>query len=418
MSAQLSRAGSGAVTGDKQERCWWTKLPSATAVAIIATCMVHFPVSAQGVGQSSPAAPEQASQNIKIYDLAVKLAKEHFYDAELIDRKLSEVGERFRGEATAATDLNQLYRVINRMLLEVGSSHSIATPARRAGGERPTGGFLVERFGESYAVTDVVPGGPAAEAGVKRGWLWIAINDVPVSQLSRLGTVRASEPQKFTFLDASDNEHHVYVQSRVLANRDIYVSSLSGGITYIDLRKFDGATTSALREALKGNPAAAGIVLDLRRNPGGSGVELEFSIGSFFSRPVDAGYQVNRSGRRKKLEGFMWRSARNAVPMVILTSQGTASAAEIFAHVLRHHGRAVLIGQKTAGAVLTPEFFPLLDTGTMSIPVARYIGLDGEMLEGRGVTPDIEVGMATLESLRAGRDLELEAALEHLRAQR
>ena len=81
---------------------------------------------------------------------------------------------------------------------------------------------------------------------------------------------------------------------------------------------------------------------------------------------------------------------------------------------MRHHQRAVIVGRKTAGAVVVSQFYPLPDGGRMQLAIEDFRALDGQRLEGTGVTPDKVVPLR-LADVRAGRDADLEAALAELR---
>ncbi len=94
----------------------------------------------------------------------------------------------------------------------------------------------------------------------------------------------------------------------------------------------------------------------------------------------------------------------------MLVDGATGSAAEIFAAVLQDHGRATLIGRRTAGAVLASWFYTLPDRGQLQLSREDYMAPKGRRIEGAGIEPDIVVSR-TLADLRAGRDRDLEEAV-------
>ena len=99
--------------------------------------------------------------------------------------------------------------------------------------------------------------------------------------------------------------------------------------------------------------------------------------------------------------------------MVVLTDLLSCSSAEELSGGLQALGRAVVVGEKSAGVVLIADMVRLDMGATLVYPVAETILADGSSLEGRGVTPDIEVQLDRI-SLAAGRDLQLEAALNYI----
>ena len=103
-------------------------------------------------------------------------------------------------------------------------------------------------------------------------------------------------------------------------------------------------------------------------------------------------------------------------PVVILTDGGSASTSEIFAGGLQELGRAVVVGERTAGAAL-PSFFQKLPTGALfQYAIADFTTPKGMLIEGRGVAPDVEVKLSR-RSLLEGRDVQLDAAIEQIRKQ-
>jgi carboxyl-terminal processing protease len=81
----------------------------------------------------------------------------------------------------------------------------------------------------------------------------------------------------------------------------------------------------------------------------------------------------------------------------------------MLAYALRHSGRAVLVGDRTAGQVLTARNWPLPDGGRLSVATGNFTTANGARLEAVGVSPDIAVS-ETLNAIREGRDLVIEAA--------
>jgi carboxyl-terminal processing protease len=99
--------------------------------------------------------------------------------------------------------------------------------------------------------------------------------------------------------------------------------------------------------------------------------------------------------------------------VMILMDYGTASTSEIFAIGLQENGRAVLIGETTAGMAL-PSIFETLPTGALfQYAIMDYTSPKGTLVEGRGVKPDLEVSQIR-QDLLDGRDLPLEIAIQNI----
>ena len=103
---------------------------------------------------------------------------------------------------------------------------------------------------------------------------------------------------------------------------------------------------------------AEGIVLDLRGNGGGDAEAMADVASLFLDEGTNLGKFADRSGASFELQTFpkrLWRSSALApikLPLVVLTSENTSSAAEILAATLQAKGRAHVIGNGTCGCVL------------------------------------------------------------------
>ncbi len=100
------------------------------------------------------------------------------------------------------------------------------------------------------------------------------------------------------------------------------------------------------------------------------------------------------------------------VPLVVLVNEHSASAAEITAAALQKLGGAQLVGQTTYGKGTIQDFVRLPDLSSLKLTVAQYETAAGERLEGRGISPDLQVAWPSPDP----QDLQLEAALRSLNA--
>lgn len=147
------------------------------------------------------------------------------------------------------------------------------------------------------------------------------------------------------------------------------------------------------------------LVLDLRGNPGGS-FPAAVQISERF---LDAGVIVSTQGQ---LQGLTKTFAAQSQPLfdgpvVTLIDADTASAAEILAGALRHHSRAVLVGQATFGKDSIQRLMHLSDGAAIRLTLARFFLPGGKAFSGVGVEPHI-----TEPRRDPMRDYQFEAALE------
>jgi len=99
------------------------------------------------------------------------------------------------------------------------------------------------------------------------------------------------------------------------------------------------------------------------------------------------GQFVQRGGKVRETKGIALSPARYAGRVVVLIGPGSASASEIFAHVLQNQKRATVVGRRSAGAVIVSRFYSLPGGGRLQVPIQDYLGVDGQRLEGRGSRP-------------------------------
>jgi carboxyl-terminal processing protease len=160
-----------------------------------------------------------------------------------------------------------------------------------------------------------------------------------------------------------------------------------------------------------------GLVIDLRDNPGGL---LEQAI-EVSSRFLDGGEVVSARGRKASdsVRHNVMRTRKFArVPIVVLTSSGSASAAEIVAGALQDRGRAKVLGLTTFGKGSIQTVQPLgAGKGALRLTTARYYTPSGKSIQGVGITPDFEVAQVRLSD-EAIKDIERrarfsEASLPH-----
>jgi len=356
---------------------------------------------------------DRSAHNLRVFERTWELVNEKYFDARFRGVDWSAMRTKYRPEAVAATDDTALYLVLNRLCAELKESHLAAIAPRRVHEfrteHRASVGFRMQWLEARRVVTGVVPGSPAAIAGVKTGWLVVARNGAALTDkddyLPKLG-----QPVSYEFLDAENQLHLLTLEPQLINFAQLESRELPGGGRYLRFDEFNRHSLHWLSEQIKAKTAQPGVVIDLRNNPGGNLLVLDVALAEFFPRKIAAGRLIKRNGHGRENESFSWSSARYAGRVMILTDNSTGSAAEIFSHVLQQYRRATIVGRRTAGAVIVSRNYDLPGGGQLQVPVCDYIGLDGQRLEGRGVTPDMAVAAPTLADLRAHHDPDLETA--------
>lgn len=362
-------------------------------------------------------AEARPTHNLRVFDRVWSLVQEKYFDASFRGQDWRALREKHRPDAAAAKDDDALYVALNRLLSELRESHLVALPPRQAHEfrtqHRAAVGMRWRVIEGRRVVTEVVPGSPAERAGVRPGWLPVARDGVPLDQEPPART-EVGRTITYEFLDAQDRPVARTMTAELLTFERRESRALEDGIVHLRFDTFSARNARWLNRELRRHRAAPAVIVDLRQNPGGLAFALGLAIGEFFPGRVDTGTAIRRGGRRNDWDSLRFLSAKYPGRVVVLLDRFSASSAEIFAHVLRHHDRATIIGRRSAGAVIVARFHRLPGGGRLEVPVEDYLGLDGQRLEGRGVTPDIPVELS-LAALRAGRDPDLEAALHYLR---
>ncbi len=390
----------------------------AAIVAVLLGGCALTPAPRIDLGGLPATQEERAKENLRVFDRVWSLVQDAHYDVKLQGVDWQAAGLKYGAEAAAATDEKSLYAALNDMVGLLKDSHTHAlTPAQaeeRRTQVRPRTGFNMTRAEGRWVVNELLPGSPAENAGVKPGWIVVSRNGEPLGERNDFRP-REGEVAQWGFLDATDQPVTLSLVARILSikpRQDVRV--LAGGFVYLRFDGFDTTDRRWLSDQLKAHRDAPGVVVDLRRNPGGGTISLGISIGEFFDHSVDCGAFITRGGYRSGKSSWQIGSARYAGKVAVLVDGATGSAAEIFSAVLQEHGRATIVGRKTAGAVLASWFHSLPDGGELQLSRFDYVTPKGRRLEVNGVEPDVPV-VRTLADLRAGRDPDLAAALEALR---
>lgn len=392
-------------------------LAFALSLVLLAGCASLPPVQVP-VADLPAEQQARAKENLRVFNAVWDLVQRRHYDPKLGGLDWNAAAATFAPRAAAATDDAALYTVLNAMLALLHDSHTRALAPLQAGERREQMrariGFGLQRVEGEWVVSEVLPESPAAEAGVRVGWIVVSRNGQPLGPRTRF-RVEDGEGVAWEFRDADDRSVRLSATARPLSTASRRIArELDDGFVYLRFDEFDGTDRRWLSEQLKKHRAAPGAVIDLRWNPGGETFSLGISIGEFFDRPVDCGTFITRSGSRRMKNSWQLGSAEFAGRVAVLVDGATGSAAEIFAAVLQDHGRARVIGRRTAGAVLASRFHRLPGGGELQLSREDYVAPKGRRIEGAGVEPDVVVPRR-LADARAGRDADLEAALRVLR---
>ena len=189
-------------------------------------------------------------------------------------------------------------------------------------------------------------------------------------------------------------------------------------VGYIRITTFSEQTTPGLMNAVdtifkSEGDALKGFILDLRNNPGGLLSEA-ISVADAF---LEGGEIVSTRGREDSQTQHAYArpgDITRGMPVIVLINSGSASASEIVAGALKDHKRAIVMGTRSFGKGSVQSIIPMPGHGAIRLTTARYYTPSGVSIQAKGVSPDIEVELARIEKLDAGRyrEEDLQGALD------
>lgn len=270
------------------------------------------------------------------------------------------------------------------------------------------GGIGIEITLKEGILTVVTPlqDSPAFIAGVKSGDRIIKIDGELTKGMSLMDAVhkmRGPKGKKVTITvwrEGFTETKNFTMTREIIRMQSVKYELQDGGYGYVQVASFQEHTADSLRKTLKGmeeesGAGLKGIILDLRDNPGGLLTEAVKLADIFMSR----GLIVITRGRDKDVETKKAKknSPYEKLPVVVLVNQGSASAAEIVAGALQDSRRAKILGLPSFGKGSVQTLMELGNNEAVKITIARYYTPNGKSIEGKGIKPDIALGMPQLD---------------------
>jgi carboxyl-terminal processing protease len=256
--------------------------------------------------------------------------------------------------------------------------------------------------------------GPAERAGIRVGDVILAINGFSTADSSFEQSIRRLLGPTGTTVKLRLRRGEWVFDRAVIREQieapAVHARLLAAGklrVGYVKLSTFSLGAAPVLKLTLAKLRRAniAGIVLDLRGNPGGL-FDQAVAVASAF---LDHGVIVTIDSVHQKRHTYA-ANGHSAVhlPLVVLVDRDSASSAEIVAAALHDNRRAVLVGEHTFGKGLIQQLRPLPNGAALRITTARYLTPSGEDINARGVSPDL----VAVDDPRTRADETLQAALQ------
>ena len=384
-------------------------LALSASILVVALAAAACSDSGDGAALRQPpaAAAELPTELVKV-DEAYRALRERFVDHEKLDpEKFAEAA--VRAMVDSLDDRFTTYFTAERFRM---------TQETFRGTFEGIGANVTVRDGRVTIVAPL-PDSPAQRAGIMPADVILAVDGEPVEGYS-VGMVidrirgpegepvrlRIERPETGQVIDVTivrEGIRHVTVTFQLVGDR----------FARVQITQFVATTLDDLKRVIDEvlELGVAGIVLDLRNNPGGLVTSVVDVASQFLSEGLVL-FQIDADGERTEWKVTGGGKARE-VPLVVLVNEGSASASEVLAGALQDQGRARIVGTQTFGKGVVNIPVEFSDGSGLVITTARWFTPNGRTIGDVGITPDTEVPRSA-DQIAEGQDPQLEAALDAL----
>ena len=333
-----------------------------------------------------------------------KNSNELYKKIDLFSEVLETIKQEYVDEIDQAAVMDS---AINGLLQSLDPYSAYMSPKSFNGMQTDTrgefGGLGIEIGMESGVVKVISPidDTPAANAGIKSGDYIVRINGQQVQGRTLTEAVElmrgpVGSEIKLTVRRKNERKALEFIIKRAIIEVKSVEAKIIGAknkIGYLRLKSFNENSDKQLFQKISNfekKNKLTGYILDLRNNPGGL-LTQAISITDFF---LDDGEIVSTKGRKiSETRRFFSRKGDviNGKPLIIITNNGSASAAEIVSGALKDHKRAIILGEPTYGKGSVQSIIPLKNGGGLRLTISKYYLPSGKSISDVGVLPDILV---------------------------
>ena len=393
----------------------WTMASLAVALAIVLAGVVGYTLGDDGDGGSTTVRPSGES-DFAVLDEIYRILQEDFVNPDAVNPELLRLG------------------AINGILQALGDPHTVyIDPESYALGVDVISGTFqgigaqVEQDPVSGQIVIVTPfrDSPAEVAGIRAGDVVVSVDGESTegwSVAQAVKRIRGPDGTEVVLgIQHDDGEiEDVPVTRGTIVIPTVFTHELQDeagntvdDFVYLELQQFTDQAVGDLRKELERvvEEGYSGIILDLRRNPGG-GLDATIRTADLFLDEAVVLKQIDREGNETVFDAEDGGPA-TSIPVVVLVGPGSASGSEVLACALRDNDRATLIGEQTFGKGSVNHLRELSDDGALYVTIARWECPEGEQIEAVGIIPDIQVPF-TEADIEADRDVQLFAAIDFL----
>ena len=273
-------------------------------------------------------------------------------------------------------------------------------------------GALVDKKDGVSTIVLPYEGYPASRAGLKAGDQILSINGIDIGEkssdeISRLlkGQSKSEIVLQIKRFGLEEPFEVSLEREKITIDNVPYFGMVTEDIGYLKLTDFTTGAGQEVKNAVLDlkSDGAEKIILDLRGNPGGL-LNEAINVSNVF---VDKGKEVVTTKGKLSKDLRVYNTLNDAtdteIPLVVLTSRGSASASEIVSGVMQDYDRGVLIGQRTYGKGLVQQTRPLAYNSQLKVTTSKYYIPSGRCIQAIDYShrnPDGSVGKIA-DSLKA-----------------
>lgn len=330
-------------------------------------------------------------------------AKDRYQDLQTFAKVLNLVQQYYVEEVDTQ---KLIYGGIKGMLQELDPHTNFLPPEVFKEFETETtgefGGIGIEITVQNDILTVISPieDTPAWAAGIQPGDKIVEINGESTKGFSlaeaaqHMRGKKGSKVRMGIFREGFDKPREFVIERGTVKVKSVKTTDLGEGNIYIRLTSFIENSAPDMEKALKDTQAKykniSGVIIDLRRNPGGL-LDQAIKISDLF---LEKGIIVSTIGRNKREKEVVYAKKEgtySGFPVIVLINEYSASASEILAGALQDNKRAIIMGQQSFGKGSVQSVVKLGDGSGLKLTVARYYTPSGRSIQAEGIKPDVVI---------------------------
>lgn len=331
------------------------------------------------------------------------VAEERYQELQLFAKVLNLVQQYYVEEVDTK---KLIYGGIKGMLRELDPHTNFLPPEIYKEFETETsgefGGIGIEITVQNGVLTVISPieDTPAWKAGIKAGDRIVAIDGESTKGFSLVEAAQRMKGKKGAKIkmdiwrESFDRPKEFVIERGTVKIKSVKYTDLDDGYAYIRLTSFIENSANDLERAIKAHEKkyknTRGLMIDLRRNPGGL-LDQAIQISDLF---LEQGVIVSTMGRNQKEKEVVYAKKAGTLgnfPVIVLVDEYSASASEILAGALQDNKRALIMGHRSFGKGSVQSVVKLGDGSGLKLTVGRYYTPSGKSIQSYGIVPDIEL---------------------------